>query len=66
MKINLNGQSRELDSSTTLEELIGQFCKNTKHVIAELNGEIIKAQKWTETQVKDGDHVELVNFVGGG
>lgn len=66
MKISLNGQARELDGGKTLDQIIEQFCKETKHVIAEVNGEIVKAKAWQETRVKDGDAVELVSIVGGG
>lgn len=66
MKINLNGQDRELSTSTTLSQIVEQFCKNSRYVIAELNGEIIKAPRWPETPVKEGDTVELVSIVGGG
>ncbi len=66
MKISINGQPHELDGAKTLNQIIEQFCKNTKHVIAELNGEIIKSPKWQETTINDGDAVELVSIVGGG
>lgn len=66
MKIFINGQTHELDGHKTLGQIIGQFCKDTPHVIAELNGKIIKTAQWPGTKIDDGDTVELVNIVGGG
>ncbi len=66
MKIILNGQPKELTSKLNLKDLIGQFCKDTRHVIAEVNGDIVKAATWEQRHINDGDTVELVNFVGGG
>lgn len=49
-----------------LGEVIGQFCRNTTHVIAEINGDIIRPPQWDEVMIKEGDTIELLNFVGGG
>ncbi len=66
MKIILNGKSQECAESTPLKSIIEQFCKDTRHVIAEVNGAIVKNTAWSEKILTDGDSVELVNFVGGG
>lgn len=66
MKITLNGQFKEISGAANLQNIIEQFCKDTLHVIAEVNGDIIKRQQWTQRQISEGDTVELVNIVGGG
>ncbi|MBL8013333.1 MAG: sulfur carrier protein ThiS [Candidatus Omnitrophica bacterium] len=66
MKITLNGTIKELPQSVLLTDLVSQYCKNPKHIIAEVNGEIIKSSNWTQKTVADGDTIELVGFVGGG
>ena len=66
MKIIINGQSKNFNGPTQLNDVIAQFCKDASRVIAELNGDIIKKPSWNATTVKDGDMVELVSFVGGG
>ena len=35
-------------------------------VAVELNREIVPRSQWDETQLRDGDHLEIVHFVGGG
>ncbi len=66
MQILLNGKSHTFEKKSTLEELIDGLCKNNKHVIAELNGAIIKSESWKKTFIKNGDQIELVTIVGGG
>ena len=66
MKITINGQQKELTAAANLKDVIHQFCKDSNRVISELNGQIIKCAQWQDTPVKDGDTIELVNFVGGG
>ncbi len=66
MQIILNGKEKELNSSLNLKEMIAQFRKDTRHVIAEVNGEIIRTPHWENTPIKKGDSIELVSLVGGG
>jgi len=35
-------------------------------VAVEYNGEILHRQFWAETEVQDGDRLEIVTIVGGG
>lgn len=66
MNITINGKLNKFTENLSLAQLISEFCKNPKHVIAEVNESIIKTPLWETTQLKDGDSIELVSFVGGG
>lgn len=66
IKIAINGQSQKIEDAQTLEKLITSFSSETRHIIAELNGEIIKSDRWASQKMSDGDSLELVTFVGGG
>ena len=66
VKIILNGKEKNIAAPVNLESLIGQSCRDPQHVIAELNGAIVKNNQWQRQILKDGDTLELVNFVGGG
>jgi thiamine biosynthesis protein ThiS len=35
-------------------------------VAVELNRQIVSRAQWPETALNDGDHLEIVHFVGGG
>jgi sulfur carrier protein len=69
MKITINGQIKELSAATSLKDVVDQFCKNergSRRVVTEHNGNIIQHAHWQDTQINDGDTVELVSLVGGG
>jgi len=66
MKITINGKSQALTSAQNLTEFVNAFCKQPRHVISELNGVIITPEQWSQTNLQDGDVLELVTFVGGG
>lgn len=66
MKIIINGQEKHFDRVASVRSLIESICRQPEHVIAEINGAIIKKDLWEKTPIKDGDTVELVTLVGGG
>ena len=66
MKLTINGQLKEISDAATLKSVIEGTLKDSSRAIAELNGQIIKKDRWDATAVKDGDAIELVSFVGGG
>jgi sulfur carrier protein len=66
MNVTINGTSKQYPNPVLLQELVAQYCKNPKYIIAEVNGEIIKPSFWAQRSIADGDTIELVGFVGGG
>ncbi len=66
MRIRINGTEKELPDSFNLRDTVTRFCKDARHVIAELNGTIIRQDNWDNSPLREGDTLELVNFVGGG
>lgn len=66
MVITINGRQKDLIQQASLKSIVEQFCKNSNRVIAELNGQVIRNNEWSQSILKDGDTLELVNFVGGG
>jgi thiamine biosynthesis protein ThiS len=69
LEIVLNGQVRvfaELESRSTITQLIEALELKADRVAIELNGSIAPRASWAETEVIDSDRLELVHFVGGG
>jgi thiamine biosynthesis protein ThiS len=66
MKLQINGNSKEFDSPLTLAALIEQLGMKQDRVAVELNLEIVTRDRWPETNLADGDKLEIVHFVGGG
>ena len=65
MKINLNGKKKE-SQSRTLMDLVLEQDFDPDSLIAEVNFEVIRQETWQDTSIKEGDHIELLSFVGGG
>jgi sulfur carrier protein len=65
MKLQINGQEKEI-SATTVAELVEQLGIKGDRVAIELNRDIVPRAKWAEAQLHEGDKLEMVHFVGGG
>ena len=63
--VRINGESLEKDGKS-VTEVLADMGINIQHVAVELNEEIVPKARYGETILKDGDHVEIVRFVGGG
>jgi thiamine biosynthesis protein ThiS len=66
MILQINGEARSLPDGLTVATLVGQLGMKTDRVAVELNREIVPRSSWDSTQLKDGDKLEIVHFVGGG
>ena len=66
MKLVINGDDQLVDGPITLRGLIEHLGMKADRVAVELNFDIVPRQQWVETQLADGDRLEIVHFVGGG
>lgn len=66
MRVELNGEPKELAEGTTLLSLIEQLSFAPERVAVELNRDVVRRADWPATPLADGDRVEIVHFVGGG
>ena len=66
MTITLNGDKRDLTAPVTVTELLTQLDIDARRVAVELNLAVVKKAEYDSSVIKDGDEVEIVNFVGGG
>jgi thiamine biosynthesis protein ThiS len=64
--ITLNGEPHDLPGPLTVTELLVQLQIDPRRVAVELNLVVLKRAAFDTAMVGDGDHVEIVNFVGGG
>lgn len=65
MEILINGK-QENCTSGTIAELLSKMSIPADTLVVELNGSIIRQEQWPGITLKDGDMLELLNFVGGG
>jgi thiamine biosynthesis protein ThiS len=66
MKLVINGNDHSVDGPITLRGLVEQLGMKADRVAIELNLAIVPRGRWVETQLADGDRLEIVHFVGGG
>ena len=66
MNLTLNGEQRGFSNAHTVSELLEELGLEAKKIAIELNLEIVPRSKYQETQLNDGDRIEIVQFVGGG
>ncbi|MGC9519433.1 MAG: sulfur carrier protein ThiS [Desulfuromonadaceae bacterium] len=66
MQITLNGKTRDIDSVCTISDLLLMLNLKAGQVAVEHNRNIVTRTEFDTCVLKDGDRVEIVNFVGGG
>jgi sulfur carrier protein len=69
MKLHINGEERDFGESPapfTLAALVETLGMKADRVAVELNRDIVPRDRWAETQLAEGDRLEIVHFVGGG
>jgi thiamine biosynthesis protein ThiS len=66
MTLQINGEPREFPDALTLAGLVQHLGMKADRVAIEWNLEIVPRANWEQTQLKDGDKLEIVHFVGGG
>lgn len=66
MNIILNGQKYNIESNITLKQMLINLNIEQKNIIAEVNGEVVTKDDFSNKIINENDIIELVRFVGGG
>jgi sulfur carrier protein len=66
LRITLNGDPFELDQPLSVADLLARLAIDARRVAVEHNLTILKRDAFSHVLVREGDQVEIVNFVGGG
>ena len=66
MKIQVNGQQREVAAGASIKNLLGELGVTQPHVAVELNLEVVPRAEHESTALREGDRLEVVTLVGGG
>jgi len=66
LRITLNGDPFELDQPLSVADLLARLAIDPRRVAVEHNLTILKRDAFPQIVVREGDQVEIVNFVGGG
>lgn len=65
IKFTLNGKTTATNA-TSLKEFLISVHLNTKHIAIAVNDEIIPTANWETHNIKNGDHIEIVEAIVGG
>jgi len=69
MKLQINGEERDFNDSPSpflLAAFVARLGMKADRVAVELNRDIVPRDRWAETELHEGDRLEVVHFVGGG
>ncbi len=66
MRLKINGETLDNVRAATVSELLDELKVQSARVAVEVNLAIVKKTEYGSFALKDGDSVEIVNFVGGG
>ncbi len=66
LRITLNGDAHEVAGPLTVTALLDQLGIDARRVAVEHNLVVLKRDAFPATMVREGDEIEIVNFVGGG
>ena len=64
--VSVNGKEREVNAGATVLDLLTSLALQPRIVAVEYNREILKRVLYSDTELCDGDGLEIVRFVQGG
>ena len=66
IKITVNGKQMQIIPKFSLKSLVTKLKMPLNKIAIELNKKIIDKRKISKIQLKKGDKIEIVHFIGGG
>ena len=66
IKIFINGDLKKFPSETNIVSVLESLNISSKHIAIEINENLVFRSDWQETNLKDGDKLEIVKAIGGG
>ena len=64
--IVLNGEDKQIDNHSNIEQLLKSLNLNNKRLAIEINQEIIPRSDFSSHTLNESDRVEIVQAIGGG
>jgi len=66
MIIILNGENKQVDNNTNIDQLLQIIDLSDKRLAVEVNEQIVPRSEFSETTLQESDKVEIVQAIGGG
>jgi sulfur carrier protein len=64
--IELNGEAREIEDGTCVQDLIDTLSLTHQALAVAVNREVVPRAQWREVRFAVGDRVDIVKAIGGG
>ena len=64
--IFINGDLKKFPQEINIISVLETLNISSKHIAIEINENLVFRSDWQETNLKDGDKVEIVKAIGGG
>ena len=66
MQLVVNGKPREIEGPMTLAAYVAALGLHERMIVVERNGEIVRRERYAETELQPGDTLEIVQMMAGG
>lgn len=66
MRVQVNGEDREVPADSTLGALVDTLVADRRGVAVALDGEVVPRSSWDTTPLDNGASIEVVGAVQGG
>ena len=66
MNVRVNGERRELDEGTSVDEIVRGITEAERGVAVAVDGEVIPRAEWAERRISEGERVEALSAMQGG
>ena len=66
IEVSINGEKRSLSAGLSLAKLLDELGVREQILLVELNGEMVRRERFDDEKVESGDILELIRVAGGG
>lgn len=66
MQLTVNGQTKTVGDSISIAELLASLSLDPSRVAVEVNEDVVSRRTFESVELREGDRIEIVTFVGGG
>jgi len=68
VKVKLNGRDAVLEDGTTVRTVVESQTRTGRRsgIAVAINGEVVSRSNWDDTELANGDRVEVLGAIGGG
>ncbi|MDO5575750.1 MAG: sulfur carrier protein ThiS [Fibrobacter sp.] len=66
VSVVINGREETFENIRTIADLLREKGFENSKVVVEVNYEIVKRDKFEQYEIRSGDKLEVLRFVGGG